>query len=420
MHCTQQFWRAAALLAAVLYGSTILTQAQLTTIWSFTNTNGDGESPYPQAPLTFDASGNVYGTLTAGGSGNAGIVYELEPPSGGGGWSEKVLYSFTGGTDGGQPMTGVVFGSDGGLYATAYNGGGTLSQCGGGCGVVFKLTPSGGSWTQSVLYAFQGAYDGQNPGQVIFGPNGSLYGTTPGGGPPSGVCRRVGCGTIFQLTQKGSKWSKTILHTFPATASDGRAPNANIVFDSNGNLYGTAYAGGASNYGIVWQLSSKGTYTTLHTFSGGSDGGYPIGGLTVGADGSIYGTASYSGVANQSGTAFRLTSSGSSWQFSVLYSFSAGKNGSTPASTMAFDTSGNLYGTTDNGGSTACYEGCGTIFKLAPPSGGGSWTESVLFDLGNSGQNPNASEVVFHNSLLYGTTINLGSADLGSAFTLVP
>ena len=138
----------------------------------------------------------------------------------------------------------------------------------------------------------------------------------------------------------------------------------------------------------------------------------------------LYGTGSYSGVANASGVVFQLTppaGSGGSWTETVLHAFPAFKgDGTTPASTLAIDPNGDLYGTTDFGGSNACYEGCGTIFKLSPASSGAKWTETVLHELGNSGQNPNSSIVVFHNGLLYGTTSYLGALDAGSVFTLVP
>ena len=143
----------------------------------------------------------------------------------------------------------------------------------------------------------------------------------------------------------------------------------------------------------------------------------------VGANGNVYGTASYSGVANESGTTFQLTSPavvGGSWTYAVIHTFRGGTDGGSPASTPVFDLSGNLYATTWNGGTGSCYQSCGTVFKLAPPSKGNSWTETVLASLANSGQSPNASMVVFRNGLLYGTTLYLGAANLGSVFTLVP
>jgi hypothetical protein len=284
-----------------------------------------------------------------------------------------------------------------------------------------------------VIYAFQGVYDGQNPGAVVFGQNGSLYGVTPAGGPAAFSCRRVGCGTVFELKppeKQGGSWSKTVLYSFPGTSTDGRSPNADIAFDSQGHLYGTTAAGGTSNYyGTVFELkppakaNGSWTETVLHSFTGGSDGGYPLAGVAVGANGNVYGTASYSGVANDSGTAFQLTppaGAGGSWTYTVIHTFTGGTEAATPASTPVFDQNGNLYATTANGGTGSCYQGCGTVFQLAPPSKGSSWTETVLASLANSGQNSNASQVVSRNGLLYGTTLALGTANLGSVFTLVP
>jgi hypothetical protein len=239
---------------------------------------------------------------------------------------------------------------------------------------------------------------------------------------------KYGCGTVFQFSPpsvKGGNWTKTVLYTFPGFKHDGTGPDAEITFDSLGNLYGTS-GGGTTGYGTVFQLippsgSGSWTETVLHNFTRGSDGGYPGGTVVLGANGVLYGVGSYSGVANASGVVFQLAQSGGTWIETVLHTFPAFKgDGTTPGSTLAVDPSGNLFGTTIFGGSTACYLGCGTIFKLAPPSGGGGWTETVLHDLGNSGQTPNSSIVQFHNGLLYGTTTYLGASDAGSVFTLVP
>jgi uncharacterized repeat protein (TIGR03803 family) len=416
-------------LAAALCAVSILAQQEAaaatpTTIWSFTGTVGDGQ--YPSGPVIFDSGGAMYGTTEVGGTSSSGTVFKLAPPPvAGGAWTESVLYSFGGGSDGRQPSTGVVFDSSGALYGTTYDGG-TINNY----GTVFQLTPpaAGSTWNHSVIYTFQGVYDGQNPGAVVF-RNGLLYGTTPAGGPASPPCNRIGCGTVFELAppgKKGSSWTKTVLYSFPGSLTDGRSPNSDIVFDSNGALYGTTDAGGTSNYGTVFQLTPPAkaggswTYKVLHNFTGGSDGGYPIGGLVVGSNGALYGTASYSGVANDSGTAFQLTPparAGGAWSYSVIHTFAGGKDGATPASTPVFDTSGNLYGTTWSGGSSACYTGCGTIFKLAPPSGGGAWSETVLYAWPS---NPQSSIVVFKGGLLYGTTFYLGAANVGSVFELAP
>lgn len=139
------------------------------------------------------------------------------------------------------------------------------------------------------------------------------------------------------------------------------------------------------------------------------------------SSGAIYGTTEIGGTSN-SGTVFQLTppAGSGSWTYSVIHTFRGGTDGATPASTPVFDANGTLYATTWTGGTESCYQGCGTVFKLAPPSKGNSWTETVLTSLPNSGQNPNASVVVLRNGLLYGTTLYLGKANLGSVFSLVP
>lgn len=241
------FLRAAVLLAVAVSGGNNLAQAQLTTIHSFTNTNGDGENPYQQA-LAVDKNGALYGTAGAGGSAQWGIVFQLVPPTKqGGAWTENVIYTFRGWFptgDGAFPQSGVIFDQNGNLYGTTYYGG-NGQLCGGGCGTVFELSPPaqpGGQWTETIIYTFQGHYDGWGPGQLTFGPNGSLYSTTQFGGL-AGVLSQgnprnhTGCGTVFELTppaQQGGSWTKTILHNFPAYAGDGRNPSAEVIFDSQG------------------------------------------------------------------------------------------------------------------------------------------------------------------------------------------
>ena len=271
----------------------------------------------------------------------------------------------------------------------------------------------------------------------MFGSNGALYGTTSSGGTPGVLCHsnqriKFGCGTVFQFTppaHNGGNWTKTVVYTFPGFKGDGVGPDAEITFDSQGNLYGTS-AGGTKGFGTVYQLTppknngGSWTETVLYDFTGGSAGSGPGGTVTLGPNGVLYGTLSQSGTTNASGVVFQLTPPSQpfgAWTETVLHVFPGFKgDGTTPATTLSIDGNGNLYGATVFGGSTACYLGCGTIFKLAPPVGGGAWTETVLHDLGNSGQNPNSSIVQFQNGLLYGTTTYLGASDLGSVFTLTP
>lgn len=174
--------------------------------------------------------------------------------------------------------------------------------------------------------------------------------------------------------------------------------------------------------------SGSWTETVIHNFTDGSDGAYPGGGVVLGPNGVLYGTASESGGTTYSGVVFELTPvGGGQWTETVLHTFPAFKrDGTGPGSTLALDQSGNLYGTTFYGGTTACSTpldgniGCGTVFKLAPPSGGGAWTETVLENWPNNGQFPYETQVEFHNGLLYGTADILGAKKLGSVFTLVP
>lgn len=429
------FLRIAVVLAFAACVRIIPAHAQtLTTIYSFSGSNDGGDSPL--SPLAFASGATAYGsTAIGGGTSEFGAVYELVAPTKSGStWNEAVLYRLGGGIDGQQPQD-IALGQSGELFSSTLLGG--TGDCYQGCGTVFELIPpaeKGGAWIHTILYDFAEGTDGVSPGNVVIGQNGSVYGSTSGGGPGgASPCTKVGCGILFELTppSDGGSWTRTVLYSFPRTKSDGRNPNADIVFDSNGNLYGTTYSGGSGFYGTVFELSppaapgSTWTETILHNFTGKSgDGGYPIGGLTIASNGTVYGTASYSGVANDSGTAFALTppaEPGGAWTYTVLHNFAGGSDGATPATTMAFDTTGNLYGTTWNGGSTACYLGCGTIFKLAPPAkSGGSWTETILHEWGNSGQTPDASIVGFHNGLLYGTSLFFGTSNVGSVFTLTP
>jgi len=203
---------------------------------------GGNDGDNPGGPLTFDASGNIYGTTMDGGPHSAGIVYKLMPNHSSFGWSETILYEFTGSSDGSQP-NGVIFDTAGNLFGTTSGGGST------GEGTVFELTPnSDGGWSESVLHSFAGGSDGAAPqSQVTFDTGGNLYGTTLRGG--SG-----GAGTAFQLTPSGGQWSETVLYSF-CGGSDGGSPYGEVILDNAGNLYGTASAGGAYGSGVAFEIS---------------------------------------------------------------------------------------------------------------------------------------------------------------------
>lgn len=225
-------------------------------LFSFTGANGNG----PDGTLVFDSEGNLYGT-TLGSAPNAncssgcGLVFKLTP-SQDGAWTETILHQFTGGDDGVNPYSGLVFDSQGNLYGTTFFGGGTdCTDADGdtGCGIVFMLSPTeGGDWNETVIYRFKGGDDGSGPfAEVIFDSQGNLYGATLNGGNPKCVC-----GTVFKLThQPSGAWKKTILHVFASGDNEGQNPYGSLVFDKQGNLYGTTYSGGNPGYGTVFQLA---------------------------------------------------------------------------------------------------------------------------------------------------------------------
>ena len=380
-------------------------------LYSFGN-GTDGHNP---GGLIMDAAGNLYGTTNRGGTYGAGTVFELTPQAGGG-WTETVLYSFGNGTDGADPLGGLIFDAAGDLYGTTSRGG-TY-----GGGMVFELTPqAGGGWKEKVLHGFGNGPDGAGPlAGVIFDATGNLYGTTYEAGA-------YAQGTVFELTlgltrHVGLDWTETVLHDFSLNGPDGAFPYGSLIFDAAGNLYGTTYEAGASSVGAVFELTPEAgggwTETVLHNFNfNGADGQNPYAGLTLDAAGNLYGTTVVGGTYNY-GTVFELTpQAGGGWTEKVLYSFGNGTDGAKPLAGLIFDASGNLYGTTDQGGTS----GFGTVFELTPQAGGG-WTEKVLYSFGNGtdGANPLASLIFDGAGDLYGTTQNGGTYGGGMVFELTP
>src|SRR6266567_6394050 len=205
-------------------------------IYSFA---GDEDGEYADTDLETDSAGNIYGTTVLGGDFGSGTVFKLSPtPTG---WEHTVLYSFTSGADGGEPYKGVTLDRDGNLYGTAVAGG--SGSCEGGCGVVYKLTNSGGTWTPTVIHAFTGGDDGSGPGaRVTIDKSGNVYGMTPTGGA-------YGLGTIYKIHKehKGA-WSFKVIHAFTGGA-DGATGSAGRMILRHGHLYGAATAGGAYGSG---------------------------------------------------------------------------------------------------------------------------------------------------------------------------
>jgi hypothetical protein len=351
-------------------------------------------------------------------------LLELAPPaSSGAAWSESVIYQFANENDASFPQAGVVD-SQGNMYGTTFGGGV-------GWGTVFQVTPPTGSsksWSESVLYSFTDGSDGAFPkGGLIADQNGALYGTTSGTNSGSQACIR--CGTVFQLSPpsvSGGAWTLNTLYTFLGGA-DGGNPSGNLVFDSNGALYGTTLSGGTGN-GTVFQLAppaiSGGAWSkaTLYAFQGGSDGMQPN--AMAFQNGMLFGTTYGNASGSSNGTVFELTPpalSGGAWTETVLWSFAAGNDGSQPYSNLLFDGNGALYGATERGGSgcaTPAY-GCGIVYQLVPPGvPGGNWTEHILYRFAGQADGYAPNGLAFDGSSLVGSTSYGGSsscqADVGT------
>ena len=338
------------------------------------------------------------------------LVILLLAPAAGAASKYKVLHRFHGGAnDGSAPFAGLILDAAGNLYGTTHDGGASND------GTVFKLTPNAdGSWAESVLYSFIGGNDGANPwAGLIFDTAGDLYGTTNAGGASN-------FGTVFKLTPNADgSWTESVLHSF--NGRDGYWPEAGLIFDAAGNLYGTTWHGGASDSGTVFKLTPNAdgswTQSVLHSFNG-RDGANPEAGLIFDAAGNLYGTTLDGGGHNM-GTVFKLTpNADGSWTQSVLRSFN-GRDGFSITTGLIFDTVGNLYGTAPYGGSGCSSSGCGLVFELTP-NADGSWTESVLHRFsGTPARYPNG--LIFDGAGdLYGTAGACGSACGGAAFKLSP
>ena len=314
----------------------------------------------PESSLIFDAAGNLYGTTHWGGAHGYGTVFELSP-AGGGRWTFKTLHDFNFNYyDGFGPTPGLVFDAAGNLYGTA--GGGAYAY-----GIVFELSPTpGGIWTETIVHTFTWV-DGAYPtAGLIIDAAGNLYGTTSQGGAHV-------YGTVFELTPTGDgTWTEIVLHDFIYDGLDGRQPFARLILNAAGNLYGTTVQGGYYGDGAVFELTPGGdgswTATVLHSFQddlfGGHDGQSPyLSGVVFDPAGNLYGTTTYGGLYNF-GMAYKLmpTEDGS-WTETILHSFNLdGRDGAYPFGDLIFDVSGNLYGTTRDGGT----HGKGTVFEITP------------------------------------------------------
>ena len=341
---------------------------------------------------------------------------------------ERVLYSFYDSGGAVLPVAGVISDAAGNLYGTTFYGGAY------GNGMVFELTPSTSGWKQTILHSF--GYDGSDgfwaTGGLVFDASGNLYGTTEFGG--NGGCSSVigGCGTVFELSPTGSgEWIETILYNFQG--SDGFEVHAGLIIDAAGNLYGTTASGGVYNQGAVFELSPSAagwTEKTLHSFTGGGDGGIPYGSLLRDALGNLYGMTWEGGGPSSvcpygCGTVFELSPTATGkWSGKVLHNFSRNINdGHYPYAGLIFDAAGNLYGSTLEGGGTGRYNR-GIVFELTPIVGSnGKWTEKVLYNFNQQavdGVNPSGTLIFDAHGHLYGVTLVGGSDGQGTVFKLTP
>jgi uncharacterized repeat protein (TIGR03803 family) len=332
-----------------------------TVLYNFAG-GSDGENPI--GGLVRDAAGNLYGATDGGGypdcgeGSTCGTVYKVDTYG-----KETVLYRFRGLPDGHSADSSLLLDKDGNLYGTTEAGGDNGCNPGYGCGTVFKIDTNG---RESILHTFAGSgkLDGAFPdAALVADAEGYLYSTTSLGGAPTCLdanrapSNAGGCGTVFKIDKRGNE---TVLHRF-STVIAGTGPSFPIMLDSHGNIYSTTPGGGSLYNGLVFELSNRGQEKVLYNFS--VDQGFPSAGLVRDDEGNLYGTLRYIGFICY-GSVYKLGKTG---EISFLHSFSGGGDGGCPDGTLAMDGEGNLYGTARDGGNHDCGQyGCGVVFKITP------------------------------------------------------
>jgi hypothetical protein len=344
------------------------TTGQLTVLYRFTGASGAD----PRGSLALGENGALYGTTPLGGDGsNDGTIFELLPPAAGKTtWTQVLIRAFAHGIDGNSPAPGVLVAKNGRLYGALAGGNST------GYGAIFAFIPPASgmtAWTEKIIYNFTGGTDGFAPGgPLISDRTGALYGTTADSGTLPFGARD---GTIFKLTPPAAgktSWTKTTLYTFKG-AADGSIPLGTLLRDSSGALYGATKAGNGTVFKLTPPAKGKTAWalTTLYSFKGGADGQTPSSGLIMDKTGALIGTTFEGGTAQSRGTVFKLTppkTATGKWTETVLHAFTGGNDGISPGGVLVSPT-GLLFGVASYGGNTGCAGapnpgGCGTIFKL--------------------------------------------------------
>jgi uncharacterized repeat protein (TIGR03803 family) len=380
-------------LACTLGSSGAQDSVGFTTVHTFAPTVS-GSAPH--AGLVLGRDGNFYGTTFEGGKAGKGTVFQITPTG-----ALTTLHSFTGLADGSAPESGLVEGSDGNFYGTTSSGGSKSGPGKPGYGTVFRISPTGAF---TALHSFTGEADGAFPqAGLVAGIDGNLYGTTCG----QSTFAKLGNGTVFRLSPKGVL---TTLHTFKG-GPDGAAPMAGLVQGTDGNFYGITSTGGTTGNGTVFKMDANGAATTLHSFTGGTDGslsmfglGLPQGGLVQGTDGNFYGVTPFGGE-NGRGTAFKLSATG---VLTTVHAFTGGPDGATPLAGLMQGSDGSFYGTTQEGGRG----NYGTAFKIDA-----SGTLTTVFYFTNTTY-AQARLVQGTDGEFYGTTPKGGANGAGAIFRL--
>jgi uncharacterized repeat protein (TIGR03803 family) len=402
------------LLAASLLTATAFFsgQAGAETLTTFYSFQGGADGSAPAANIAVDSAGNIYGA-NAGRHSRQGTVWELSPPAAGQTtWTETVLWQFDHRTGGLSPLGGIIRDRRGNLYGTA------VSYGEGACGTLFELEKTGVTWVHNLVWTFgRTPSDACHPSAaLVIDANGALYGNTFFGGANND-------GAAFKLAPPAAgrrRWTESLLWSFGGSV-DGSEPSTQMLFDAAGNLYGTSYTGGANDAGTVWQLTPPAAGQTawslqvLWTPTSAQCQNPTRGPLIMDATGALYGTCHGGGTHNM-GVVFKLsppTGGGTAWTESTIWSFNGGKDGSDPTSGVVFGHDGSLIGATDGGN--------GGVFELRPPAAGQTrWQDKQLWTFsGADGADPELPLVLRSHGVILGTALNGGLGN-GTVWELTP